>query len=279
MASRRTLGLAACWVAAFTLLAAQDSPDSFQTRREIGMGIRAFRTGHYDEAAQHFQKAIAMDPESINPRLYLATSYASMYTPGSTDPANLEFIHKAEVQYLKVLELNPEEDNALRSLATLAYERAGGMTDPVEKREQLRRAAGWYRQVGAVSPKDQGAFYMLGVIAWSECEPDIQQARLQAGMKPETPPPIPSTEARAALEAGCGEVIDDGIAQLNHALELDPDYDEAMSYLSLLNRQRANFAPTPEAAADAVKQAGEWTGKAAEARKRRASAPARPSDQ
>ncbi len=266
MACQRLLALA-CAVVSGVVCLAQDSPDNFQVRHEIGLGIRAFRTGRYDEAARHFEIAIQMDPQSINPRLYLATSYASMYRPGSTDPANLDLIHKAEAEYLKVLELNPEEENALRSLAGLAYERAEGIQDPAQKREQLRRAAGWYQQAGQALPKDKGAFYMVGVIAWEQCEPSIAHARTAAGMKPETQGWIPNASARATLRTDCGEVLDDGVTQLKHAVELDPNNDGAMNYLSLIERQRASFAATEAEAAEDNRQSGEWARKAAEARK------------
>ncbi len=246
---------------------AQDSPDNFAVRHEIGLGVRAFRMGRYEEAAQHFEKAIQMDPQSINPRLYLATSYASMYRPGATDAANLEWIHKAETEYLKVLELNPEEENALRSLAGLAYERAEGIRDPAEKREQLKRAAGWYEQAGEALPKDKGAFYMVGVIAWEQCEPAIRAARTAAGMGPATQGMIPDAGARTKLRAECGDTLEDGVAKLKHAVELDPSYAEAMNYLSLIERQEASFAATEAEAAGHVKAAEEWDGKAAQARK------------
>jgi tetratricopeptide (TPR) repeat protein len=256
--------------------AQQDSPDKFPVRREIGLGVRAFRMGRYEEAAQHFEKAIQMDPESINPRLYLATSYASMYRPGATDAANLEWIQKAEGEYLKVLELNPDDDTALRSLAGLAYERAEGIRDPAEKREQLKRAAGWYEQAGESLPKDKGAFYMVGVIAWEECEPAIRTARLAAGRGPATQGMIPDAGARTKLRAECGETLEDGVRKLEHAVELDPGYAEAMNYLSLIERQEASFAATEAEAAGHVKAAEEWERKAAQARKHPAAPSAEP---
>jgi tetratricopeptide (TPR) repeat protein len=254
-------------LAGVTGRAQQDSPDKFAVRREIGLGVRAFRMGRYEEAAQHFEKAIQMDPQSINPRLYLATSYASMYRAGATDAANLEWIHKAETEYLKVLELNPDDDTALRSLAGLAYERAEGIRDAAEKREQLKRAAGWYEQAGESLPKDKGAFYMVGVIAWEQCEPAVRKARAAAGMGPATQGLIPDAAARAKLRADCGETLEDGVAKLKHAVELDPGYGEAMNYLSLIERQEASFAATEAEAAGHVKAAEEWDQKAAQARK------------
>ena len=37
-------------------------------------------------------------------------------------------------------------------------------------------------------------------------------------------------------------MIEDGIAELEKALQLRPDYDDAMAYLNLLYRERARLA-------------------------------------
>ncbi len=40
-------------------------------------------------------------------------------------------------------------------------------------------------------------------------------------------------------------VVDDGIESLNQAIQLKPDYDDAMAYLNLLYRRKADMAATP----------------------------------
>ena len=251
----------------------QDSPDSAQVRAEISQGVRAYRQGQYAEAANHFEKAVRLDPSSINPRLYLATSYAAQASPGSNRPGTEALLRKAEDEYLKVLELNPEEENALRSLANLAYERTTTLEDPAAKQAQLERASGWYERLAESSPKDKGALYMIGVLASSRCEPVLAAAREKSGMKPESPGPIADAGERGEAQKRCGETLDGGVAALQKAIAIDPDYDDAMVCMSLLLRDRANFAPTMEAWQNEIREADAWPAKAAEARKRRASAP------
>ena len=43
-----------------------------------------------------------------------------------------------------------------------------------------------------------------------------------------------------------GQLIDEGIDDLKKALELRPDYDDAMAYLNLLLRRKADEAATPD---------------------------------
>jgi ABC-type sulfate transport system substrate-binding protein len=44
-----------------------------------------------------------------------------------------------------------------------------------------------------------------------------------------------------------GSIIDEGITNLKKAIELRPDYDDAMAYLNLLYRQKADTELTAQA--------------------------------
>ena len=44
-----------------------------------------------------------------------------------------------------------------------------------------------------------------------------------------------------------GATVDEGITKLQKAIELKPDYDDAMAYLNLLYRQKADMETTAEA--------------------------------
>lgn len=264
-------------VAAFCL--AQDSPDSPQIRRELSLGVQAYRQGHFDEAGRYFERAIAINPQAVNPHLYLGMACAAQWNPESLAPANLELVRRAESEFLKVLEVEPEQINALQSIANLSYQRAMALTEPSDRWEQFTRAAGWYEHLGEVSPRHKSAFYMGGMIAWNKCQPEIDAARRQAGMKADSAEPITNPSIRKTVRDKCGSVIDEGIEQLKKGLEADRDYSEAMSYLSILERQRANLEDSPEAAERDIKEADAWAQKSAEAARRRASKPQQDEDQ
>ncbi|HYR84911.1 MAG TPA: hypothetical protein VE422_12595, partial [Terriglobia bacterium] len=72
-----------------------------------------------------------------------------------------------------------------------------------------------------------------------------------------------------------GQLIDEGIDKLHKALELRPDYDDAMAYLNLLLRRKADEAATPEERASLLKQADELVDKAKEIKQRKMEAPAK----
>ena len=66
-------------------------------------------------------------------------------------------------------------------------------------------------------------------------------------------------------------VIEDGIAELQKALQLRPDYDDAMAYLNLLYRERADLQCDDAAAHAAdLKTADEWVDKTMAVKKAKA---------
>jgi len=66
-------------------------------------------------------------------------------------------------------------------------------------------------------------------------------------------------------------VVDDGIAKLQKALELRPDYDDAMAYLNLLYRERADLeCDNADARKADLKSADEWQDKTLATKKEKA---------
>ena len=61
-------------------------------------------------------------------------------------------------------------------------------------------------------------------------------------MKPDEPGPLKDNKAKAELYAKYMPVIDDGIKNLQKALDIDKESDDAMAYMNLLIRERADLA-------------------------------------
>ena len=135
---------------------------------------------------------------------------------------------------------------AISSLASLHYNQAQG-NQPLEKKtEQLDEAKKWYHRLAEVEPNNKEAYYSLGVITWAKWYPELMAARAKLGMKPEDPGPIKDKKVREELKAKWGPTVEEGINNLKHALEIDPEYDDAMAYINLLTRERADLSDTPE---------------------------------
>ncbi len=75
---------------------------------------------------------------------------------------------------------------------------------------------------------------------------------------------------RADLRSRMGQTIEEGLRQMEQALKLDPVYDDAMAYLNLLCRERADlYDTTPEYQRDVVIADG-WVQRALDTKKAKA---------
>ena len=66
------------------------------------------------------------------------------------------------------------------------------------------------------------------------------------------------------------QTIDEGLANLDKALALNPDYDDAMTYKNLLYRQKAERADGEDEKKKLTEMADEWFNKGLETRKKNA---------
>ena len=86
-------------------------------------------------------------------------------------------------------------------------------------------------------------------------------------MKQDDPGPIKDKKVKAELKEKWEPVIEDGLKDLDKTLEINPEYDDAMSYENLLIRERAYLADTKEEYDQQVKIADAWLDKAMAAKK------------
>jgi hypothetical protein len=95
------------------------------------------------------------------------------------------------------------------------------------------------------------------------------EERSKLGLKPEEP--LKDKKVCNALRQKVQDVIQDGISMLEKALQLRPDYDDAMAYMNLLYRERADLqCDNPAARAADLKTADEWVDKTMAVKKAKA---------
>ena len=226
-------------------------------RTYLNQGVQAYRNADYAAATALFQKAVAIEPESKPAHLYLATAHMSQYISGSQAPENLQLADRALAEFRRVLEIDPTDEVATASIAQLYYDQ-----------KKLAEAREWNRKRIALNPASRDAYYTLGVIAWTEWLVPDREARNKLGMTPEDPGPLRVESVRWELKARYLPILDDGIANLERALELDKEYADAMAYMNLLVRYRADLVDTPEEYARQIEIADEWIQKAMAAKRR-----------
>lgn len=246
--------------AGFALLAGTGCA-KLQARDNLNKGVQAYKNAKYEEAINRFQKAVDLDPSLLNARLYLATAYANQYIPGADTEDNNRLANQAIDQFKKVLEMNPERDQQTTSLK--------GIASLYFNMKKMDDAKQFHNKVAEVDPNDPETYYSIGVIDWTESYQPRMEERAKLGLKPEEP--LKDKKVCGQLKAKNGAVVQDGIDNLKKALDLRPDYDDAMAYLNLMYRERADLECDDPAARSAdLKAADEWVDKTMATKKAKA---------
>jgi tetratricopeptide (TPR) repeat protein len=256
--------------AAFVVLGA--SCAKLKSRDEMNRGVQAYKNAKYVDAVNHFKSAVELDPTNQNAQLYLATSYMTQWVPGADSPENNRAQKAAKQEFLKVLDKDPQNKIALASLASMSYSQAG-FGSPEQKSEALGEAKKWNMKRVEVDPNDAEAYYSLGVIAWAEAYPNIQTERVKLNMKPDDSGPIKNDKVKTELKEKYGKAIDDGLSSLQKAIDIDKENDDAMTYLNLLLRKKADLEDTADEAKADVAKAEEWANKSLDIKKVKATRP------
>jgi TonB family protein len=222
----------------------------------LNRGVAAFKNGQYADAVTEFQRAVDIDPSFVTARLYLATALMQQYIPGAESPENQAVFQRAEAEFQRVLAADPNNKVALASLASLQM-----------NAKRWDDASASYRKLLTVNPNDAAAYYSLAYITWAQWYPEYSRARQAAGLRPESPGPLPDPAARAALRAKWWAAIDDAIFNLNQAMANRPNNSDAMAYMNLFVRERADLRDTPEEYRRDITDADGWVRQALDAKK------------
>jgi tetratricopeptide (TPR) repeat protein len=240
--------------------------DKLKARDQLNKGVKAYKDNHYEQAITHFQNAVNLDPALINARMYLATAYVSQFIPGIDSPENLRTAQQAIDEYQKVIDANPSRDQKVNSAKGIAY-----LYLNEKKWDDAKK---YYRMASELDPNDAEPYYSVGVIDWSACYQPRMEERAKLGMKPDEHLSAKNKDQKKLceeLKVKNGPAIQEGIDSLDKAIKLREDYDDAMAYMNLMYRERADVECEDEAARAAdLKTADGWVDKAMQAKQARA---------
>jgi tetratricopeptide (TPR) repeat protein len=179
-------------------------PDaSSQARDALNKGVSAFRNADYESAVAFFTQAVQFDPNMSAAELYLATAYAQRFVPGVRTRENLVFADNAIAVFKRLLNRNPSDTNALLGLASI-----------YQNTNDLQNAREAYISASKLMPQNPVTFYAIGSVDWLLVY-DRQN-------------PLPFADQ--------ARLIEEGLANLDSALALNPQFDDAMTYKNLLLR-------------------------------------------
>jgi tetratricopeptide (TPR) repeat protein len=249
----------AAFAGLFVLAAASSGCNKLKARDQLNKGVNSFRNGQFQDAVDKFQHAVTLDPNLVNARLYLAMSYFQQYAPGGDSAANKQMGQQAIAAFENVLSVDPSNTTALATIGTIYY-----------YFKDFDKAKEFQRKRLDIEPNNPEPYYWIGVMDYAlaaKNNGDLRAGDPKLAVIGPTGelPPLP-TKLRTELADKNSKLIDEGMTALDKAVELKPNYDEAMAYLNLLYRQKADIEATPEERAADIKTANDWLSKAMAAR-------------
>jgi tetratricopeptide (TPR) repeat protein len=203
---------------------------------EINEGARAYKSGKFREAQQHFERALELDPDSRNAPAFIARAIHSQFKPGRDTPENLAVARAAIAAYHRVLNSDPSNDEAYNSLVYLY----GQVGDEATLRQWLMS-----RAADVLVPADRRAraYTLMASTEWN-CSYEITElkeprATVPARQRATIKYLKPTDEARFYKAKQCAER---GMELVEQAINLDAGNLQSWSYKTNLLRELSKLA-------------------------------------
>jgi len=229
-----------------------------KARDQLNKGVEAYKSAHYEEAINHFQQATQFDPSLPMAKTYLATALAQNVVPGLTSKDNLKNADQAIGLFQEVLNKDPNDANSAKQIAAIYFS-----VDNFDKAKE------WQKKVLAIDPKDAEAAYTIGVIDWTLAHKNALTILQGANATDDGEGNVKAGKAALSqIKDKNAELVDEGLQYLNQAIANRANYDDAMTYLNLVYRRKADVDyADPSAVKADVAAAKDWSAKAMGTRK------------
>jgi len=256
--------------AAFFLLALSllSGCNKIKSKQETKRGNEYLKAAQYQSALAAYQEALRLDPKETKLNKHIGIAYMGLYQPGSKHPKDLEYSQKA-IDHLKTyVEKYPDDNKVLEYLVSMYlntdryddainfYQNEILKRDPKDskamqsvamlyfKKGDFDNGVVWLKKRLEIEGNNPEVYYLIGVQAWDRSYnfPDLDPA----------------------LRA---KIVEDGLQSLNKAVELKPDYFEAITYINLLYREKAKMETDPAKKQEYLDTANKYLQQALEMRK------------
>lgn len=225
-----------------------------KARDDLNKGVEAYKNAQFEAAIEYFKDATTNDPKLMNAKLYLAQAYAQQYIPGAPSEENKRNGEQAIAVWKEVLETDPHNLTAIGGIGSMLF----NMAATPFNRDMMEQAKGYQQQALSVNPNDSTIYYWVGVIDFTIAYRANMQFRSDYNLKAKKQihplDPLPPA-LRDQFVQQEGQTVDEGISDLQKAIQIKPDYANAMAYLNLMLRQKADMETSSDARQADEKQA------------------------
>jgi len=206
-----------------------------QARDNLLKGQQAFKNAKYEVAVNYFKQAMNLDPDLTMAELYLATAYSQQFIPGAVSPENMKMADLATQTFQSILAKDPNNASAIAGMAFI-----------YQSTNQFTKAREYYLKQTQLDPTNKVPFDALASTDWYLVFNKLD-------------PPPPDEQMK---------LVDEGIANADKSLAIDPTYDEAMTFKNLLLREKSRLTEDEGEKTKLNAEADDWFSKALETRKK-----------
>ena len=245
-------------IATLSLVVAVTGCQKLKARDQLNKGVQAYKSAKYEEAINHFEQAVNDDPSLPMARSYLATAYAQQVVPDLKSPENLKTANLAIENFQKVLQQKPGDIDSMKGVASIYF-----------NIDEYAKAKEWQLKVLQADPQDAEAAYTIGSIDWRLAYRNAVAALKQVGLEDDGQgnAKMPKKTCQALIKENT-DLVNEGIQYLTKAVEIRPNYDDAMTYLQLTYRRKADLECGDDTARKAdMAVVDQWLQKAMNTRK------------
>jgi tetratricopeptide (TPR) repeat protein len=248
-------------VAALLMLSAMGC-GKVQARADLKKGNSYYQQEQYSKALEAYQRGLELDPDATFAWRSLGLSALALYRPGDDNPKNVSYATTAIDAFEKYLADYPDDEkvsdylmstyvNAKKYDDALAFIDRRIQEKPVEAAKLQRAKVTIMTQAGRLDQAFQLAnglqgqekaqtLYSIGVSAWDRV----------------------FHQGETLDYEGRTKLVDMGLDAIKKALDIKPDYFEAMVYYGLLYRQKAALETDPAKRLEDEQIASDWQQKA-----------------
>jgi tetratricopeptide (TPR) repeat protein len=253
-------------VAALLVLSAAGC-GKIQARAELKKGNSYYQQEQYSKALDYYKRGLSLDPDATFAWRSLGLAALALYRPGDADPKNQGYADTAIDAFQKFLIDNPNDtkiedyllatyvnadkyDEALKFLDQRVQQKPEEASKLTQARFNILAKAGRLdeavKQVNQLPAADRPAsLYSIGTAAWQKVYQDKGTLNFEAK----------------------NQLIDMGLSTEKQAMDLKPNYSDAMFYYGLLFREKAKIETDGAKRLEYEKSANEWATKGNDLRK------------
>jgi tetratricopeptide (TPR) repeat protein len=242
-----------------------------EARVELKKGNSHYQQEQYNVALVEYQKGLKLDPSATFAWRSVGLSALALYRPGDDSPKNIEYARIAADAFEKYLRDNPDDAKVQDYLMSILvnsklYDQALAFVDKLQRQHPNE----------ANDPKWNK--YRVNVLIQAKRLEDAEKLALQTP-GPDQPVSLYSIGVAAWNKvynnnqidfATKQQTVELGLRSLRKAIELKPDYYDAMFYLGLMLREKAKLETDANARTADVNEAETWLKKGLELRRKAA---------